>query len=250
MTENSASSSDNSRGSGRFGLGLAVGGLVGLFVARRLAAPRRMPFLGLWQRALAGKRGDAEAARLAALAQARYDELYAGRSRLPNRALRIHLERSILPGLALYQTLLEEGDDRQTALAEMEHVMASTVSRLRGLMSFLGRLPKPFAIFRRIEPWVIRLGFPTEGWEMEPVQESEECVAFNVRRCFYLDTLRSFGAPELTPVYCGGDDVVFPALAPAITWERTMTLGRGHDRCDFRWRRAAPEGAASGEREG
>ena len=245
MTENSDSSRDNSRGSGRFRLVLIVGVLVGAFVARRLAAPRRMPFLGLWQRALAGKRGEAEAARLAALAQARYDELYAGRSRLSNRALRIHLERSILPGLALYQTLLEEGDDRQTALAEMEHMMASTVSGIRGLMSFLGRLPEPFAIFRRIEPWVIRLWFPAEGWEMEPVEESEDCIAFNVHRCFYVDTLRSYGAPELTPVYCGGDDVVFPALAPAITWERPMTLGRGHDHCDFRWCRATVEGAKS-----
>ena len=43
-------------------------------------------------------------------------------------------------------------------------------------------------------------------------------------------------------VDCGGDDVVFPALAPSITWERTMTLGRGDDCCNFRWCRGAVEG--------
>ncbi len=155
------------------------------------------------------------------------------------RALRIHLQRVMLPGLALYQAVLDAGDDREAALAEMEHVMAETVTGLRGLMALLRRLPRPFAIFRRVEPWVVRLGFPEEGWEMERVESSEDCVAFNVNRCFYLDTLTSYGAPELTRVFCDGDDVYFPALAPAITWERTTTLGRGGDRCDFRWRRAA-----------
>ena len=223
----------------RFFLGIAALGLGFLAVTRRLLAPRRMPFAGLWGYALAERRGEAAATRVIALAEARYDELCQGRPRQANRALRVHLERGLLPGLALYQTLLEQGDTQEEALAEMEQLMASTVSRLTRLMALLGRLPRPFAIFRLVEPWVIRLGFPAEGWEMEPVENSADCIAFNVRRCIYVDTLASYGAPELTPVFCGGDDVMFPALAPSITWERTMTLGRGDDRCDFRWRRAA-----------
>jgi hypothetical protein len=220
------------------GAAAAVGALA---VARRLTAPKRMPFLAQAQRLLAEGRGDAEAARLAGRAQVRYDELYAQRSQPPNRVLRFHLERSILPGLALYQTLLEEGADRQPAIAEMERLLASVVGGLGRLMSLLGRLPQAFSVFRWVEPWVVRLGFPAEGWEMEVVQDGEECVAFNVHRCFYLDALSSYGAPELTTVFCGGDDVVFPLLGPSITWERTMTLGRADDRCDFRWCRGVPE---------
>ena len=232
------------RRKGRRGLVLALvaAALTGLIVVRRAAAPPGMPFAGLWQRALAEKRGVAEAERLIAAAEVRYRELYADRPRPARRALRIHLQRGILPGLALYQALLEAGDDQEAALAEMEHVMAETVIGLRGLMAFLSRLPRPFAIFRRVEPWVVRLGFHTEGWEMERVESSEDCVAFNVNRCFYVDTLASYGAPELTRVFCGGDDVYFPALEPSITWERTMTLGRGDDRCDFRWCRGAAAG--------
>ena len=45
-----------------FGLGLVAGGLSGLVVGRRLAASRRMPFLDVWRRALAEKRGMVEAA--------------------------------------------------------------------------------------------------------------------------------------------------------------------------------------------
>lgn len=246
MSRHNASYRDSARGRGRFGLGLAVGALAAFIVARRLSAPRGMPNLALWQRALAEKRGEAEAARLVARAQTRYDELFAGRPRLANRTLRLHLERSILPGLAMYRTLLEESADQQRALAEMESLMTSSWAGLRRLMPLLGRLPEPFAFFRRAVRWVVRLGFPAEGWGFEPVEDSDDCFAYDIRRCFYLDTLESYGAPELTQVYCGEDDTVFEALPPCITWERTMTLGRGHDRCNFRWCRAPPEGTVSG----
>ena len=49
------------------------------------------------------------------------------------------------------------------------------------------------------------------------------------------DTLTAHGAPELTAVYCQGDDILFEALPPSITWDRTMTMGRGGERSDFRW---------------
>jgi len=224
---------------------IAVAGA--LAVARRLVAPRRMPLLAHVQRLLAEGRGDEEAARLAGRAQRRYDDLYARRRPLPNRMLRLHLERSILPALAVYQTLLEEGLGRQAAMTEIERLLASAAGGLGRLMSLLGRLPGAFPVFRRVEPWVVRLGFPAEGWEMVPVEDNEECVAFDVRRCFYLETLTSYGAPELTTVFCGGDDLVFPLLAPSITWKRTMTLGRGHDRCDFRWCRGVRQEAGTGE---
>jgi hypothetical protein len=241
MSESTVPSVDGGRGRGRFGCGLALGALVAFIVARRLWVPRRMPHAALWRRVLAETRGQAESDRLIARAQTLYDALYAEWPRPANRALRFHVERSILPGLALYRTLLEEGDDRQAALAEMESLLTPSLAGLRWLMPLLGRLPDPFAVFRRIVPPVVRFGFPPEGWDIRPVEDSDDCIAFDIRRCIYLDTLTSYGAPELTAVYCAGDDDVFAALPPSITWERTMTLGRGHDHCNFRWCRSAPE---------
>jgi hypothetical protein len=244
MSEKNTSPRDSGRRQVRLGLGLAVVALAAFLVARRLRAPRRMPHAAIWRRVLAEKHGDAEADRLLARAQARYDELYAERPRPPSRALRLHIERSILPGLALYQTLLEESDDRDAVLSQMESLMAPSLAGLRWLLPLLGRLPDPFAAFRRIVPGVVRFAFPPEGWGIEPVEDSEDCIAFDIRRCIYLDTLTSYGAPELTPLYCAGDDDMFEALPPSITWERTMTLGRGDDHCDFRWCRGPSEGTA------
>ncbi|MBI2912912.1 MAG: L-2-amino-thiazoline-4-carboxylic acid hydrolase [Chloroflexi bacterium] len=215
--------------------GLALGALGGVMIARRLSAPAAMPYLHAWQRGFAARRGAAEAASLAAPAQARYDELMASAPYYPQRALRYHLKRAILPGLALYQTLREHGYDGEAALAEVQSVVGGAALPLRRLVPLLGWLPNSFAAFRVINRWVLRLGFPAQGWEMVPVEDSDRCLAFDMRRCFYLDTLTAQGAPELTPVYCQGDDILFEALPPSITWERTMTMGRGGDRCDFRW---------------
>jgi hypothetical protein len=77
--------------------------------------------------------------------------------------------------------------------------------------------------------------FPPEGWEKEIVTDSNQAFAFDMHSCFYLDVLTAYGAPELTPIYCRMDELLYKELPPMITWERAKTLGRGDDCCDFRW---------------
>ncbi len=230
-----------------FELGLVADALGGLVFGRQMAEPGRMPRAALWQRVLAAKRGGVEAAALMAHAQARYDELYAQRPHFARRALRQHLERSILPGLAIYQVVRESTGDREAALAEVGALLeaSATHSSQRRLISLLSYLPNPFALFRRLARWSMR-DFPAEAWETEWVEDSPQCLAFNMHRCFYLNVLTAYGAPELTPLFCKGDDVSFAALPPSIIWERRGTLGRGNAVCDFRWRRAAPRPVAGG----
>jgi hypothetical protein len=222
-------------GSVTVGLGLLAGVLGGLIIVRRLTAPRRMPNLDAWQEMLAEDRGAAEAASIAARTQARYDELHAHRPHVDHPALRFHLEKNILPYLALYEVLREDTDDQEAIPAELEHLSEPSVAQLHKLMGLLDHLPPSFDRFRRITRLVTRLGFPAPGWKVEWVEDSERGIAFNVHRCFYLDTLTYYGAPELTPLFCRLDGRMYEALPASIAWERTKTLGRGGDVCDFRW---------------
>jgi hypothetical protein len=225
--------------------GLAAGAIGGLLVGWRLTTrPHRMSYLDVAQKVLAGSRGEVKAALLAARAQARYDELYAHRPCFHHPALRQHFDEGVLPSLALYQMLREENDDQEAVLAEMDRIVAAMLERSgrRRLVQLIGRLPDPFAILRSANRWAMKRVYPPEGWRFEWVEDSDQCIAYDARECFYLNVLTAYGAPELTAHLCVIDDLLFDDL-PGIAWERTQTLGQGDDRCDFRFRRVTASDA-------
>jgi len=222
-----------------FGLGLASGILGGLALQRLLSKPRRLRKLEIWQQAMAETRGEVEAAFLAARVGARYEELFAQRPRFAHPALCKHLETGILPGLALYQTLLQELGDPEPALAELDRLFEVWVQRspMQKQVQLLSYVPDPFAVLRVANRLVLKKSFPSEGWTIEWVEDSSECVAFNIHDCFYLKVLTAYGAPELTAHFCQGDDLLYGNV-PGISWERSQTIGRGDPICNFRFCRA------------
>ena len=110
---------------------------------------------------LAQSRGEAPAVYLSDRMQARYDELHARQPKPAERALRYHLECQILPGIALYQSLRQEGDDDNTEaiLAEVEQLLwAYNSPRAHGMMRMLrlvGHLLDEFTLFRKIALWYL-----------------------------------------------------------------------------------------------
>jgi len=206
------------------------------FSIREKVGGHRIPHFALWQRLLREVRGEAEAARLMQRVQARYEELLAVRPHHAHRALRMHLEKHILPGLALYQVLKEETGDQQTALSEIDRLFAApAASSTPKQLWLLNHLPAQFSIFRVVARRQMRYNFPPEGWQIDQVADDEHHYSFNIHRCFYIDTLTAYGAPELTEHFCRLDDLAMQSLPTSIQWSRTTTLGRGGKQCDFRW---------------
>jgi hypothetical protein len=197
----------------------------------------RMPYADLWRRELAVQLDPGPAADLLARVEARYAELYRDRTHYNHPALRDHLARSILPGLALYSTLRADGCEEEEALRMTERLLAATLQRQRQLLEVLGRLPFFFVFLRAMTRRFMRRNFPPQGWQVEWPDEGPDVVAFDMRSCFYLDVLTEYGVPKLTAVYCRLDDLVYEDVSPHVRWERTRTLGRGDDCCDFRFRR-------------
>lgn len=149
-----------------------------------------------------------------------------------NRYLRGHLREQILPGLAVYQVLRTDGESQEAALAAFDRLMEAAVSPARRRMRWLGRLPWIHLLLRL----TIRRGmrqYPPEGWRIEWLENSPDAIRFNMRSCFYFDTLSRLGAPELTASFCRGDDLVYEGVSPYLEWKRTQTMGRGAEYCDF-----------------
>ncbi len=220
---------------------LAAGVAGGLLITRRRTGRPRMSDADTWRQALIEKHGAIEAEALINKVQQRYEELYRTRPHYDHPALRMHLEQNILPGLALYQVLQAEKGDQTAALAEVEMLLhaGAVRSSLRKATAALKYLPEPFMLIRLVMRAAMRFGFPAAGWETEWIEDSDQRIAFNIHRCFYLNTLTTYDAPELTRLFCQMDDVVYEALPPSIRWERTGTLGRGNEVCDFCYRNVA-----------
>lgn len=213
----------------------ATAGLAGsLWAARRISAAGgiRPPLLARWQRRWSLEIGAPAAARRADQVRQRYADLMAWRTRYDQPALRMHLAKVILPGLAAYQILLEEGLTQTAAIQEVTTCLTVDNPQMR-IPGLLTRIPRPFAVFRPLLKQQMRWMFPPEGWSTRWLEDDDQKVVFHIYRCFYLDVLRGYHAAELTPAFCQTDDVMADGIKPAILFQRSQTLGRGGEICDF-----------------
>lgn len=213
-----------------------------LALARRRLASGRMPHLGRWQRLAAAQWGESEATRLGRLVQRRYEALRRERPEISDRVLHYHVEHLVLPAVALYQTLRDNGHSGDEAVEQVGELVEGSLRPIRRLMPLLRLAPDPLAVVRALSNLVARVAFPPQGWQSETVEDGADAYGFDMRRCFYRDEFAAYGAPELTACFCQADDILFQALPPSLAWERSGTLGRGADRCDFRWRRVRSSG--------
>lgn len=201
----------------------------------------RMPYLDRWMGVLAADRTLEEARKLASRVRSRYEELYAQRENPTNRAMRRNLERVVLPTVSLFRVLLEDMGDRQAALdatglcdiAADKWFMPLVYSKAVYSMP-----PGPFAAFRRMMPIVAKWRFPAPYMGLDFVENSKDACRIKVNKCFFLDTLEKYDAPELARFFCTGDDrFYYESLPPSIGFEHPKAMARGDEYCEMTFRK-------------
>lgn len=208
---------------------LTVTALIQRYSARR----GLLPAYDLWQSQLSAQHGQWYAAELITRAQERYSKLMANRTHYPHPALRLHFEKSLLPGIALYQTLKAEGWSMPAIQDEMSELLSAQMRPQSMLLRLISHLPNPFAAFRALLKMQMKILYPASGWQTETVEDSPNRLAFNISRCFALDVLSEYGVPELTPMFCETDDRLAESFPTQVHWRRKGTLGKGDALCDF-----------------
>jgi hypothetical protein len=149
-----------------------------------------------------------------------------------NAILKRHLIEGILPGLAFYQILRESGESQEKALTIIDQAFEQLFSDNQVKLNKLGRLPFIYPILRLYIKPAMRQ-YPPEGWNLEWIQNDNTAIRFNMKSCFYYDTLAKYGAPELTASFCKVDDFIYGNMTPDVKWQRSMTIGKGNEYCDF-----------------
>ena len=188
-----------------------------LTTAFQNTAARRFP-------AQAGALNDAFFARLQTLRAE-----HAGAS----KALRRHLESQILPGIAAYETL-QTVMPKDEALRTVHGYVEQRAEKLKKIFLRLMRIP---GLYRTIPAFAAKATRRTfgaaAGFAATELQTGKTVWRINMTKCPYHDACVRSGCPELCPCFCDSDDITYAGLHPRLRWQRTKTLGRGGDCCDF-----------------
>lgn len=150
-----------------------------------------------------------------------------------SREKKEHLKRQILPGIAVYETLqtvMPKEEALKTVHGYVEQLARATHKYLAAVL----RVPGLYRLVPCVFVKSTRSAFgPAAGFAAEELQTGNGTWRVDMTRCPYHDTCVEYGCPELCRCFCDSDDISYDGLHPKLIWQRTMTLGRGDDRCDF-----------------
>jgi L-2-amino-thiazoline-4-carboxylic acid hydrolase len=163
---------------------------------------------------------------------ARYQDLFEKHELPKHPALRWHLIEGILPGLAFYQVLRENGESQGSALAIIDQAFEVLFSDNFAKMKKLGRLRFIYPFLRIFIKPAMR-PYPPEGWQIDWLQNDRNAIRFDMKSCFYFDTFSKYGAPELTASFCRVDDLTYGPMSTHLEWRRSKTIAGGDAHCDF-----------------
>lgn len=212
-------------------------GAVTAVVYRKIRARQKppMPYLRSIEKAIAAKKGKVAARAIAERTQARYEKIFAERTQQENFWLRFHLERNIIPSLALYQILREDGASLKDGLVEVDRILTATFEPGFRLLALPFYLTDGFNYLRNTTLLTLKYVFPNNRFRTTLVENSSQTLAFDIHTCFYLDILNQYHARELTSIFCKMDDLLMSKMPRSIRWGRTQTLATGGEFCNFRF---------------
>ncbi len=176
------------------------------------------------------EKGDA----LYAKQRIRLEELLAktaGKTKNQMKTLRV----TIMPRIALYQVLQEDGISQEEAYAILKTYMVDVVSaNMVKKFSLINKLPFVYQLLKNnIKNNLLK----NDNWEATLVSEDADGFAMDVHKCIWYDATVENNCPELCRVFCECDDILFDAFTK-INFYREGSLGMQANKCDFKFTKA------------
>ena len=150
------------------------------------------------------------------------------------KAVRRHTREHIYPAIGFYRAMCSLGIKKEWALHFVDEAFAVYSEGGAKAIRMLLKIPKLYktmpALWRSFVPKMFGedAGFRSKFYDM-----GKNRVKFDMQVCPYAKTCEKYGCPELTQVFCHTDDICYGNMHPKLIWNRTKTIGRGADCCDF-----------------
>ncbi len=148
------------------------------------------------------------------------------------KGVRMHTDSRIFPFASIYLVTKDRIGSEQ-AYKILEEAAIKNCEGIRGKLIKLMKIPGMPGLFIRLwDPMTKRIFGSGNGFKnvFYPKKKSE--YRMDVISCPYNRFFTELGCPELTKIFCENDERVYGNL-PGLKFERTGTLGKGAERCDF-----------------
>jgi hypothetical protein len=164
-------------------------------------------------------------------ATARLKEYLTRYSSLP-KGVHIHTDSRILPSAAIY-LVIKDVIGQERAYKVIEDAAVQICAGLEKKLQKLMKLPGMQSLFIKAwDPMTRKMFGAGNGFQNVFYPKKRGEYRMDVTACPYCRTFTELGCPELTRIFCENDERMYGNL-PGLKFERTGTLGKGAERCDF-----------------
>ena len=164
-------------------------------------------------------------------ATTKLDGLLTRYSTLP-KGVHIHTDSRILPSATIYLTV-KEAVGPEEAYRIIEEAAVQGCAEIEKKLQRLMKLPGMQSLFVRVwDPLTRKVFGSANGFQNTFYPKKKGEYRMDVTACPYCRTFTELGCPELTRIFCENDERIYGRL-PGLKFERTGTLGKGAERCDF-----------------
>ena len=137
--------------------------------------------------------------------------------------------QTILPRIALYKTLSEEGFPEEDVYGHMRKYMMDIVAaKKHASTAKMELVPGFYVIYSNIFLKIMR----TTDLQESVQKQEKDYYDVTIKKCLWHTACIENGCEELCRLFCDVDDVTYGGLKK-IGFTRTKTLGYGGDCCDF-----------------
>lgn len=139
------------------------------------------------------------------------------------------LIQTILPRIALYKAMLQNGLSNKEVYQHMQKYMMEIVAKQKHLfMTNMEKIPCFYFLYSNIFLRVVR---KTDLWESTQ-KHDKNSFDVTMKKCLWHTACLENDCAELCHLFCDVDNVTYGELKK-LGFSRTKTLGYGGDCCDF-----------------
>ena len=179
--------------------------------------------------------GEEETAQIWADAGRRLEEFCAQYAHLPEK-VKAHTEGQMFRMAAVYLAIKEAHPE--DAMKILETGVENEGRRIVKLLSVPLRIPGMDRLMLVIFAKMLDASFGEDaGFCSTKHCISTDEVRFDINQCPYCKYLTEIGCPELIRFSCEIDDIIYGNL-PGLEFQRTGTIGKSAEKCDFCLKRA------------